>query len=86
MALVAHLGMQGECALALRSPLARHAPRARRAACDCPSQSERARFASRAASAEEQLAQLQAYMTDNIASYQKEIRSLRRQVVKQLAA
>jgi phage shock protein A len=43
-------------------------------------QAERARFASRAANAEEQLEQLQAYLSQHIASYQKEILSLRRQV------
>lgn len=41
---------------------------------------ERARLASRAAHAEEQLAQLQAYMTQHIAAHQKEVLGLRRQL------
>eukprot|EP00302_Diacronema_sp_CCMP2436_P011373 CAMPEP_0179900598 /NCGR_PEP_ID=MMETSP0982-20121206/39213_1 /TAXON_ID=483367 /ORGANISM="non described non described, Strain CCMP 2436" /LENGTH=106 /DNA_ID=CAMNT_0021798883 /DNA_START=73 /DNA_END=392 /DNA_ORIENTATION=+ len=41
---------------------------------------ERAQLSSRATNAEEQLEQLQMYMTQHIASYQKEILSLRRQV------
>jgi hypothetical protein len=43
-------------------------------------QGERARLASRAANAEEQLEQLQTYMTQHIASHQKEILSLRGQL------
>lgn len=43
-------------------------------------EAERAQLASRAANAEEQLEQLQRYMTQHISAYQKEILSLRRQV------